>query len=144
MIESNLNQVINNIKDKLTILGDADVVIRTSAVDTVALISDRVQQRGLKTDGSRIKSFYSYGYGLKRRKKGLQTKFIDLTFTGDMLADYTVVPDGNDSFVAGFRSDKSARKAEWNEERFGTIFQASKDELDTLKKAVFETVGRLL
>ncbi len=144
MMTSNLNEVLASLGVKLNTLGDADKVLRTAAVDTVALISDRVQQDGLKTNGTPIKSFYSAGYGAKRRKLGFQTQYVDLTFTGDMMADYTVVPDGQDSFVAGFRSEKSAQKAEYNEQRFGTVFEASKNELDILKESVIESVNKIL
>jgi hypothetical protein len=144
MMESNLNSVVSNILGKLNSISDPDKVLRSSAIDTVALISDRIQQQGLKSNGTPIKSFYSFEYSQKRRRNGLQTQYIDLTFTGDMLADYTVVSDGSDSFVAGFRSDKSAQKADFNEQRFGIVFHASKEELDILKEGVLESVKKYL
>jgi hypothetical protein len=142
--ESNLGAVANNLISRLGSLQDADKVLRTAALDTVALISDRIQQKGLKTDGTLIKSVYSVGYAAKRAKKGYQTNFVDLTFTGDMLADYTAVPDGTDSYVAGFRSEKSAQKAEFNEDRFGTVFQASNEEVDILIQGVNESINKIV
>jgi len=37
---------------------------------------------GLNRDGEQMQSGYSTGYGKKRKKKGLQTKFVDLHFSG--------------------------------------------------------------
>jgi hypothetical protein len=144
MIESNLSKVTGDLISRLTNIEDADKVLRTASLDTVALISDRIQQKGLKTNGTPIKSFYSAAYGRKRREDGKQTQYIDLTFSGDMMADYTAVPDGYNSFVAGFRSEKSAQKAEYNEDRFGTVFQASNEEVDILLKGVNESINKIL
>lgn len=142
-IESNLASVIQNLSFKITSLEDADKLFRTAAFDSVALISDRVQQDGLKTNDTPIKSFYSAGYGKKRRKAGLQTQFIDLTFSGDMMGDFipaTIIG----GWAAGFRGEKASQKADWNEERFGTIFNLSTDELNVVTKGINDYINAAL
>jgi hypothetical protein len=142
-IESNLSSVIQNLSFKINSLEDSDKLFRTAAFDSVALISDRVQQDGLKTNDTLIKSFYSKGYGQKRRKNGLQTQFVDLTFSGDMMGDFVPAPIIG-GWAAGFRSQKQGDKADWNEERFGTIFNLSADELSTVTKGINDYINATL
>ncbi len=138
-IESNLASVMQNIQIDLTSLKDADKLFRQAAFDSVALISDRVQQDGLKTNETPIKSFYSLAYGKKRRKEGLQTQYVDLTFDGDMMDDFTAAQSGNE-YHAGFRSEKQGQKADWNEQRFGTIFNLSGKETKTVVGGILNKV----
>jgi len=142
-IESNLSSVIQDLSFKITSLEDADKLFRVAAFDSVALISDRVQQDGLKTNETPIKSFYSVGYAKKRKKKGLQTQFIDLTFSGDMMGDFVPAPIIG-GWAAGFRGGKSSEKADWNEDRFGTIFNLSTDELNVVTKGINDYINAAL
>lgn len=142
-IISNIDQVTQNLVLKLDSLLDADKVTRQAALDAVAIISNRVQNDGLKTDGSPIQSSYSDGYGKRRSKKGLQTEFVDLTFTGDMM-DSLLPFQNNGDWVVGFNSAKQAQKAEWNEIRFGKVFDLSGNEIDTIQKGINERVGKII
>lgn len=128
----------------LEMLADPDLVTRSAAFDTVAMISDRVQQQGNKANGTKIQSFYSTSYGKKRASKGLQTSFVDLTFTGDMMVDFLPMQDSSGNWGAGFISERNAQKARWNEERFGTIFELSNDELVVIESAIQENVDKIL
>lgn len=118
-------------------LVDADKVIRQAAFDSVALISDRIQRDGKNTAGEKMKTksktpfgAYSYEYGKYNRqnKRGLQVNIVDLTLTGDMMGDFIAAPSGKTEYVVGFREGNSIEKAKYNEERFGIIFDLSKDE----------------
>jgi hypothetical protein len=53
---------------------------------------------GLNRDGKKMQSGYSTGYTKQRKKKGLQTKFVDLHFSGKYHKSLKVVPqqDGVD------------------------------------------------
>lgn len=141
--QSNLTDVVNSIELKLGALNNADKLLRQAAFDTVALVTDRVQQDGLKTNNSPIKSFYSLRYGQKRRKRGLQTQYVDLTFSGDMLDDFLQAPLGN-NFVVGFKSEKQGQIATFNEERYGLVFNLSSTELDTVIKGILNRINDTL
>lgn len=140
---SNLSEVVQTIETSLTGLGNAEKLLRQAALDSTALITDRVQQDGLKTNDSPIQSYYSYKYGRRRMNKGLQIRYVDLTFKGDMLDDFIPAPLGND-FVVGFKSEKQGQIAEYNEERFGLIFNLTNSETDTVIKGILNRVNDTL
>lgn len=149
-IESNLSSVIQNLSFKINSLEDADKLFRTAAFDSVALISDRVQQSGLKTNETPIrshawtsKSFYSKEYAKTRKRKGLQTQFVDLTFSGDMMGEFIPAPIIG-GWAAGFRTQKQGDKADFNEQRFGTIFNLSSDELNIVTKGINDYINATL
>jgi hypothetical protein len=63
----------------------------------VQMIVDQ-QHEGIGSDGSKMQSGYSTGYAKRRKKKSLQTSFVDLHFTGKMHKGMKVIPvkDGVD------------------------------------------------
>ncbi len=150
-VESNLNDVFQNTAKKLEETIQFDKIIREAAFDGVALISRRVQNEGEKTDGSKITSpsskkigAYSYGYGNKRKKRGRQVDHIDMTFSGDMMGDLVPIPEGENSYIIGFRGKLSSDKAEWNELKFGKIFQLSESEIKLIGKTVEDKVHAII
>lgn len=143
MYQSNLAEVVQSINIKIDSLSNADKLLRQAAFDTVALVTDRVQQDGLKANNTPIKSFYSVAYGKKRRRKGLQTQYVDLTFTGDMLDDFLPAPLGN-VFVVGFKSEKQGQIASFNEERYGLVFNLSSTESGTVIKGILNKINDTL
>lgn len=135
-IDSNISQVKNDVNTTFKQLISADKILRTAALDAVVLISDRVQQQGLKTDGSPIGKYTNAEYINKRNKKGLQTSYVDQTFTGDMLGDFIPEPESTTSYVVGFRG-KNAEIAEYNEIRYGSLYQLSEKE----KTIIYDNVA---
>lgn len=173
-VETNIEQFKNSIKGTLEQLIQGDKLLREVALDTVVLISDRVQQKGLKSDGSPIKSDknsvsahknnktgklfskrkktttrvllstpYSEEYAAKRVKKGLEIDKIDLTFSGDMMGDFIVAPEGKTGYIIGFKGQLSSDKADWNERRFGTIFQLTDSEANLIKGIVSKKINEI-
>lgn len=140
---SNLSDVVKSIEIKIDSLSNADKILRQAAFDTVALVTDRVQQDGLKANNSPIQSFYSAKYGQRRRRKGLQTQYVDLTFSGDMLDDFLPAPLGNE-FVVGFKSEKQGHIAAFNEQRFGVVFNLSSSESDVIIKGILNKINDTL
>lgn len=150
-VESNIDQVKKQVKLKLEQLIDVDKTLREAALDAVVLISDRVQQRGENTSGQKmitksVKKTGSYDayYAEKRTKKGLQTDHIDLTFNGDMMNDFHIAPDGETSYIIGFRGQLSSDKSDWNERKFGTIFQLSGKESELITSIITKRINAIL
>lgn len=174
-VETNIEQFKQSIKINLQQLIEGDKLLREAALDAVALISDRVQQRGLKSDNSPIKSEknsvaahknnktgkifskkkktttrvllstpYNEEYAAKRIKKGLEIDKIDLTFSGDMMGDFIVAPEGKTGYVIGFKGQLSSDKADWNERRFGEIFQLSNNEAKLIQDIVAKKINAIL
>lgn len=143
IIVSNISDAIKNDIAKIKSLKDPDKTTRILAFDTVAIVSDRIQQKGLKSDGTLIQGKYSGGYSNKRENKGLQTNYVDLTFSGDMMADFLPVQDGP-IWGAGFTGKKNADVAEYNERRFGKIFDLTKEEEKVIENSFNAIVKKLL
>jgi hypothetical protein len=111
-----------------------DKIARIACLNSVALISQRVQNQGLDSNEKSIGT-YSKSWAQQRLKEGRQVQFIDLTYSGEMMDSFTFSPLGKD-YVVGFSSDKEGQKADWNEERFGVIFQLSNEELNDINNEI--------
>ncbi len=114
-----------------------DKIGRIAALNSVALVSGRVQNRGQNSDGNSIGQ-YSPSYASKRLKhkpSALQVDIIDLTYSGEMMDSFTFSPRGKD-YVVGFSSTESGQKSDWNEERFGELFQLSNEELNLVNTEI--------
>jgi hypothetical protein len=150
-IESDIEKFYQKQLKTFEELASADKVLREAAFDTVVIISDRVQQKGKKTDGTDIQSKatkktgdYSFYYGKTRQKKGFQVDHIDLTFSGDMMGDLVPIPEGTTSYLVGFRGKKSSDVAEYNEQRFGVVFQLSPSELTFILNKINTKINEII
>lgn len=73
-VESNFSDLIVKVTSTFDQLKDTDKVLRVAALNTAAIITDRVQQEGKKTDGSQIGK-----YSEKNLKfKSITGKFSDI------------------------------------------------------------------
>lgn len=113
-----------------------DKIARIACLNSVALISQRVQNQGLDSNEQSIGT-YSKSWAQQRIKKGRQTAFIDLTYSStDTMMDYFTFSPLAKDYVVGFSQDFAGQKADWNEERFGTIFQLSNEELSDINNEI--------
>jgi hypothetical protein len=122
-----------------------DKLLRVVAQTSLFVLQDRIftDQGGRKTDGSPIGT-YTPKY-LAYRKKVLKKNNtqVNLNATGQMFQDLDIAPDG-ESYTLGFKNSLNKQKADWNEERFGTIFQLSQDEVkEYIEPAVQEFIDNL-
>lgn len=134
-----------------------DRLARIAAFDALALVSQRIQNKGMGTNGritskaSPKKGAYSKAYGNKRAKKGFQTSYIDLTVTGDLMdRGFSVfrVPEG---WGAGFSSTPGgagvpspADKSEYLEAYFGELFSLNNEEISIIAKAITKAVNDIV
>lgn len=135
---------LSNHIQKLKSLKDADKLLRQAVLDGVALVTNRIETKGEKSDGSKIGNSYNEWYAKKRQKLGRQTSFIDLSLTGQMLNNYKLLPYGSTGYAMGFDNAFAGQKADWNEERFGELFIPTKEENDLIIKAVENRIKEIL
>lgn len=101
-------------------------------------IQDRVQNKGEGLNGSKLAK-YSDKYGAYRKKKGRETSFRNLTFTGRMFLGLSARADGPNRVVLGFAGPEM-KKAMGNDKRtpffgLGTVEQKVIDtEIDKILK----------
>jgi|GEM_PF-3600797 len=145
-ISDQINQAIKNTAVKI----NPENLAREVALDVVAIVSDRVQQRGEKTNGEKADTAakkttgaYSKYYGIKRKKAGREIDYIDFTFTGDMMDSFISAPIEGGAEV-GFKGKSASDKAEWNEARFGELFSLSDSEDELVNKVITNRINAVL
>ncbi len=129
----------SEVRDTLQRIVD-DRIFRTACLDSIALISLRIQNKGQKTDSSQIGN-YSKSYGKYRIKERRQAVYVDLTFTGDMIDNLTFDKAAYLEYVVGFGTKTSAEKSEWNEERYGVLFELNESEISQVQTAIENNVN---
>ena len=60
---------------------EAITILKAQGQDIIKMVKEQ-HHEGLNRDGEQMQSGYSAGYGKKRKQAGLQTKFVDLHFSG--------------------------------------------------------------
>jgi hypothetical protein len=130
---------------------DAHKVLRQAVIVVVPEMKRRIQNDGkntadvkMRTKSSKKYGAYSRAYGRFRNKKGFQTAIIDLTLSGAMMNSLKAGPTGPNSYGIGFLGPDEFKKAEWNEGRFGTIFDPSKYELQVSLDVINRQAQKLL
>jgi hypothetical protein len=129
--------------DQLEIVKDK--LLRNVAQTALVVLQDRVftDQGGRKTDGTPIGTYTPEYLRFRAKNYGKTNRQINLNATSQMFQDLDIVPDG-ENYSVGFKNSFNADKARWNEERFGTIFQLSEDEIkDYIQPTVNEFIAKL-
>jgi hypothetical protein len=81
------------------------------------------------------------GYKEYRESLGRQTRFIDLTLTGEMMdRSFTAGPIGGGAFGIGFLSRLGADRMERNEQRYGGILDPTDAEQQTVRNLINQAV----
>ena len=73
------------------ILSESKKILLTKEKEILDMVRAQ-QHEGKGRDDKTMQSGYSAGYGKRRKKKGLQTKFVDLHFTGKFHKSLDLVP----------------------------------------------------
>lgn len=138
-------------------------LIQTLALDTKAVIQDRIQKTGTDASGAKLPGYSttelpSFFLNAKKKKtktyinlrkeKGLQTNYVDLTFTGEMWRNTQIVESGNkgEKYVVtiGGGSDSSQNKIDWNSDRYGDILSLSKQEEENISKTYNDEIQKII
>lgn len=132
VIEAGTSKILETFDLMAAGLVNEDKILRGAVANLYVLISERIQQRGLATDGSPIGGGrYSASGARYRAKHGRQTDFIDLTFTGDMLdRGLTYGPFPLGGFGLGFTNQLSYDRMRLQEQRYNqAIISPNEQEL---------------
>lgn len=135
-IESNMNQVLQSLIIKLDdgFSIETEKALRMAGNDALAMVQDRVQQRGdgvngkIQTKASKRYGAYSKYYGKHRDSKGRQTGFIDFTFNGDLWRSWQILNSTPTMVEIGFNQSSQSDKAEYLEAYFGSVFALNNEE----------------
>lgn len=117
-----------------------DQIYRTACLDSIALVTNRIQNEGDNSKGGKIGEYKPFS-AKNRAKRGRQTQFIDLTDSGQMIDSLAFEKTNENEYAIGFSSKAAADKAEWNEARFGDVFALTKEEINLVTEAIEKNVG---
>ena len=159
-VQSNLFTVRKDLEALLADLSSVDKILNRATFDSFAMIKQRVQQRGEKSDNSDIGQYAGAksrktksgnsitaisGWAKIRQDAGRQIGYIDLTFSGDMMdRGFSVIEIDESTIAIGFLNDTEGNKARWLEQRFGAIFQNTEQELSDFVATVITEIEQQL
>ncbi len=109
------------------------------AMNATGLIVNRIQERGLIAEEATLGIYTSEPYKKKRKDKGRQTEYVDLTFTrggAGMFGSTGIVEEVNDVGisrvkVAG-RDGFTQNKLDWNSDRYGDVLDLTTGEVQLI------------
>lgn len=151
-----LTLIENGIQDSINSLNAKDIVLtqalKKGAEMSVSDMKDRIQNVGNDSDDNPIitrsansQGRYSERHAKRRSRYGLQTGYVDLTFTGDMMDDLQVLNVDSESASVGFSQDKNFEISLYNEETFSTdIFIPSDQEAEDVLNYIDLQIEQLL
>jgi hypothetical protein len=141
---TNLPAWIASNKRVIEQLKDPQRVLKTAALNSLALISERIQVFGKLSNGSAIGGGqYNKQYAKKRAASGRQVRQIDYTFSGDLMQSFIAGP-GPRFYALGFTDEGNHNKKEWLENMHGIAFELSQQEIDLAFKDIQNDVNRII
>lgn len=135
-IVTNLNAVTTRLVAKLQTIanvnGEArDRMLRQVASDTAAQVTYRIHTKGLNSKGTAIGEYDSKYLKLRQSKYNRTSdKKVILSLTGQMENDFGIVASQSNKYSLGFKNTINADKAQWMQEKYGRIYDLTKEELD--------------
>lgn len=127
-----LEKLTSSLRSKLLEVSDKDKVLRTVATSMCFVVRERIHEKGLNAAGSQI-GVYSSEYLKVRIKKGKTgSPKVILSFSRQMQNDFAIgeknpIKAGN-GWGLGFKNNFNSDKADWMEERYGSIYSLTDGE----------------
>lgn len=91
--------------------------------------------KGIGKTGKKRKSMYiADGYRGFRAAQGLETKFVNMELSGDLMLSYVSDADSNANITQGLKTENSAQKRRGLEKRFKPFLKSTKEEIETFNK----------
>jgi len=135
---------LKDLTDSLLSLEETDSLLREISSTLLAEMSDRIHDRGIKSDGTQIGT-YSNTYLEYRIEQGKgSASNVTLFFTGQMQLDFNVAPIGENAYGLGYSNSLNFDKANWAEDRFGIIFEPTEQEFQQIEDVAAEFITNTL
>lgn len=133
---------LTTVNTAMLTLQQTDSLLREIAVSMQAVTRERIHEQGRKGDGSQIGEYSDKYLKLRQSKKYNRTsdRKVILSLTGQMENDYKVIPLSDTEYALGFDNQFNADKADWNEERFGKVYELTDEELQGVRNIVQEFI----
>lgn len=144
-LKIDLSGLADKIAERLSTLANPEYLLRPVAFDLVALMTERIHDKGQASDGSQIGT-YSSGYMAVRQakyKRTADTKVI-ISLTRQLENDWSVIKSGN-GYGVGFKNKHNYDKSGWVENTYKKpIFSLSQAEREYAQKRFAELIDEQL
>lgn len=144
-IKSNIKVVAGRIKQQLETLKNKEYLLRPVAIEVIPLMTERIHQNGVASDGGQIGTYNNAYLSLRQRKykRDASSKVI-VSLTRQLENDWAVIATQN-GYGIGFNNSFNLQKARWVEGIKGkTIFDLSKSEQDYAVERINELISDAL
>jgi len=129
-----------NIVVKVTNAVKSDKIRRVALSTTLAIQKDRIFVKGESDSGGKIGK-YSKKYGEYKKSIGKNPGYVNFRNTDQMMNDYGVIVNG-DQYAFGFQNPENGAKAEFLQERYGTVMHVNDKELDIFSEVLVNEINR--
>jgi hypothetical protein len=93
---------------------DKSNVLLQPMIELEETMKSRIFEKGINSSGRKIGK-YGQSWPPIRKERGLQTKYVDLKFSGDLMDSFVADRDEKDSVALGFSDDFNYEKALYQE-----------------------------
>lgn len=144
-INTNIGEISAKLKKKLEKLGDKEYILRPICFDIIDLMTKRIHEEGIASDGGQIGTYGSgyLKYRQREHKRTSDTKVI-VSLTRQLENDWSVIATEK-GYGVGFQNSFNLQKARWVEEiKDKIIFNLSSSEKAYVTKRIQELTDKAL
>lgn len=128
-IKIDTSKMTQDLRDRFERLKNKDYLLRPVAIETIPLMTERIHQKGMSSDGAAIGTYSSSYLKLRQEKynRSADPKVI-VALTSQLENDWAVIATEK-GYGIGFNNPFNAQKARWVEEiKDKKIFSLSQQE----------------
>jgi transcription initiation factor IIF auxiliary subunit len=134
---------LDKFKERLNLDAKKENLLRTMAASAHELISSRVfNARGGNNSNGELIGVYSAAYMKQRAKENRNNKEVNFIFTGQMHADFSIGAVEGNQITLGFQNSFNGDKKSWLQEKYGRVFDLTKQEIDILMDVATDFVRK--
>lgn len=146
-IQSNIDVVAVRLIGKMEQIKQPDNLLRTIAENMRGELKFRIHTEGKNASNQEIGKYKNAYLKLRQRKynRTADSKVV-LSLTGQMENDFVVIPVAG-GYGLGFNNPFNAKKAAWNENKFGKsakIYALSEKEKSKVKLIIDEYINKII
>lgn len=144
-IKLDFSKFTQDLEQRVEKLKNKDYLLRPVAIETIPLMTRRIHQNGVASDGSQIGTYSSSYLKLRQEKynRSGDSKVI-VALTSQLENDWSVIATDK-GYAIGFNNPFNLQKARWVEGVKGkTIFSLSKEEQKFVNERFQELINNAL
>lgn len=132
-VKTNITEALAPIAEQVASLSPGgalyDTTLRTVATSMLGVVRTRIHQEGKAADGSDIGQYVEGPYKKNREKRGRRTDKVNLSFSGQMDSQLSMIATSNGGYGLGWPNDEMFKRSQGLEQKYNKkIWALSADE----------------